>query len=300
MKKRMALCVGMAVLTALWGCGAASAAENPSQALKGSGPAAEVSSAPGGAVSAAGASASSKSDGAYSVKPVSVEYRKDGIYLSAEFPQLKGNVPGNDPKTVYGEAVKNAHKYDGVNLQLEKQALDTICGIQVSGDANQVTSQTVGRVEFGSPDFVSAVFETSFKNPDNAHTFRALRTINYDLKADKAVGEKDLFVGNSDFYTAVDAAVKKQLPKEYQAYFTPDVIRDCIDKAGVYFRQDQIVVSLVTSLELNDHVEISIAYGDTAGFRTDKPGVGISCEKLSFSAGYSGATVRHAVSSAKN
>ncbi len=281
MKKCVAFCAGMAVLTALAGCGTPSvkqadgarASEPGSSAVSVAETAsgtADVSSRPAeasGAVSAVSSTAPSKSDGTYSVKSVAAESRKGGNYLSAEFPQLKGNVPDNDPKTVYDQAAKNAHKYDGINLQLEKEALSTICSVQVNGDSNQVTSETVGHVAYNSPDFISVVFESSFKTSGNAHTFRALRTINYDLKADKAVTEKDLIVQNDSLYTTVDEAVKKQLSKELQAYFTPQVLKDSLNQAEVYFQKDQVVISFTVPYDLNDHAEVSIAYGDTAGFR---------------------------------
>lgn len=279
MKKRAALWAAMLVLALLAGCGAIPAAKMDGARSGGEPPSSSMASAPGPAPAAASAAenssrtaassaAPSESCPAYSVKPVSVRYQKDGNDLSAEFPQLQGNIIGNDPKTVYNQSEKNSYRYNKVNAFLENEALSTICSVQVNSDPHRVTSKTVGRTVFSSENFVSAVFESSFKAADSGHTFQTLRAVNYDLKADRAVTEKDLFVANNNFYKAVDTAVKKQLSKKYQEYFTSDVIWDGIDKASVYFTKDQIVVSLVTGLELNDHVEITLLYEETSGFRT--------------------------------
>ena len=267
MKKRAAFCVGLAVLTALAGCGAAgrrageplsspvSGAESSSQAGKISASAAGTSSqaaTPSGMVSAASSAAAPEPGGTYYAKTVSARYLENGNRLTAEYPQLAGS--GRD--------------YSAVNAQLEKEALGTIDRVRAGGESAGITADTAGRVEFCSPDFVSVVFESSFKTPANAHTFRALRTVNYDLRAKKAATRKDLIVKNDVLCKAAEAAVKKQLSKEAQEYFTPQVLRDGIDQAELYFQKDRVVLSFTVPYDLDDHAEISLGYGDTAGFRT--------------------------------
>jgi|GEM_PF-1402845 len=275
MKKMAFFCVGIVILTALAGCGkastdktvgevsssiAVSAPDNSSNTADSSGSAAKASSQmPETSVTvslaprAASSSAPSKSDQTYSIRMVSSRYGKNGVDLKAEYPQLTGS----------------KSRYAGVNSHLEKEALSTIHLVQANGATAGTSSETVGRIEYSSPDFVSAVFENSYKTKENTHTFRALRTVNYDLKSDKAVTEKDLIENNTALYKAADAAVKKQLSKELQVYFTPQVLKDSLSQAELYFKKDGIVVSFTVVYTLGDHVEISIPYNETQDFRTD-------------------------------
>lgn len=184
---------------------------------------------------------------------VSSRYDKNGVDIKAEYPQLVGS----------------KSRYAGVNSQLEKEALSTIHLFQANKASVGASAETVGRIEYGSPDFVSAVFETSNKTKENAHTFRALRTVNYDLSSNKYVMPEDIIVNNTALYKAADAAVKKQLSKELQVYFTPQVLKDSLGQADFYFNKDGMVVSFTVIYTLDDHAEISIPYHETLGFRTD-------------------------------
>lgn len=260
MKKWAFFCIGLAVLSALTGCGKASAEKTSGEVSSSIAVSASDNSSntAENSVSIVNASSqisetSSKSDQTYSIRMVSSRYGKNGVDLKAEYPQFVGS----------------KSRYAGVNSQLEKEALSTIHLVQENGAAAGTSSETVGRIEYSSPDFVSAVFENSYKTNENAHTFRALRTVNYDLKSDKAVMEKDLIVNNTALYKAADAVVKKQLSKELQVYFTPQVLKDSLSQAEFYFKKDGIVVSFTVIYTLGDHVEISIPYSETQGFRTD-------------------------------
>ncbi|WP_444659838.1 hypothetical protein ACRQV7_06155 [Caproiciproducens sp. R2] len=265
MKKWMAFCIGMAILTALAGCGSeiraiptaqsapkssqesGSDAAGSSQISESSGSAVQVPSKNGGTVSGVSSAIP------FGVAPstISAEYKKGDTEIRAEYPQFEGN------------------RYAGVDSQMKKEALSTMDNVKADSKSTGITAETAGRVEFSSKDFVSAVFETSFLTKDNTHTFRSLRTVNYDLKAEKAVMEQDLIVNNGALYKAADAAVKKQLSKELQTYFTPQVLKDSLDQSELYFKKDGIVVSFTVIYTLGDHAEISIPYNETQGFRTE-------------------------------
>lgn len=275
MKKWAFFCIGIAILMALAGCGKSSTekkggdvsssitisvldnssntAESSDSTVKASSQLPETSATVSLASCVASSYVTSKFGQAYSVRMVSSRYDKNGIDLKAEYPQLEGNKSG----------------YAGVNSQLEKEALSTIHLVQANGATAGTFSETVGRIEYGSSDFVSAVFETSYKTKENTHTFRALRTVNYDLRSDKYVMTEDMIVNNTALYKVANAAVKKQLSKELQVYFTPQVLKDSLSQAGFYFRKDGIVVSFTVFYTLGDHVEISIPYNETQDFRTD-------------------------------
>ncbi|MGX8701738.1 hypothetical protein [Caproiciproducens sp.] len=227
MKKRMVFWIGMAILTALAGCGT------------------EIRAA-----SAAQSAPESVSSGEASVRTVSAEYKKGDTEITAGYPQFDGK------------------EYAGVNAQLKKEALSTMDNVKAHEDAAGIMAETAGRVEFSSKDFVSAAFETSFLKKGNPHTFRSVRTVNYDLKADQAVMEQDLIVNNDALYKAADEAVKKQLSHELQTYFTPQVLKDSLDQSQLCFKKDGIVVNFTVSTP-DDHAEILIPYAETLGFRTD-------------------------------
>lgn len=276
MKKIAAFCIGIAILTALAGCGEASvkmnnneasssatvsASDNSSRMTESSCSAVQASSQiPGTSVvdslapRTASSSIPSKSAQAYLIRTVSSKYGKNGVDLKAEYPQLVGS--------------KN--RYIGVNSQLEKEALSTIHLVQTDGAPAGTTSETVGHIKYGSSNFISAVFETSYMAKGNAHPSRVLRTVNYDLKADKAVMGNDMVINNTALCKAADAAVKKQLPKEIQSYFTPQVLKDSLSQAEFYFEKDGMAVSFTVNHAMGDHVEILIPYSETQNFRTDK------------------------------
>jgi hypothetical protein len=268
-------CIGMVILTSLAGCGktstekagskipssiSISVPDNSSNKDGSSDPTVKASSQMPEASTAVSltsgvdsSSASSESAQMYSIRMISSRYKNNGVDLKAEYPQLVGS----------------KSRYTGVNSQLEKEALGTIQLVQANGASAGTSSETVGRIEYGSPDFVSAVFESSYKTKENAHIFRALRTVNYDLSADKYVMAKDMIVNNTALSKVADAAVKKQLSKELQVYFTPQVLKDSLDQAQFYFKKDGIVVSFTVIYTLGDHAEISIPYNKTQDFRTD-------------------------------
>lgn len=274
MKKCAAFCIGMAILTVLAGCGktsdkvnggeassstAVSVSDNSSYPSESAGSTTQASSqkpetsaADSLAPRAASSSASSKSAQTYSIRMASSRYNKNGVDLKAEYPQLAGS----------------NSRYKSVNSLLEKEALNTIHLVQANGAPAGTSSETVGRIEYGSSDFISAVFETSYMTKGNAHPSRSLRAVNYDLKANKAVMGKDMIVNNSALCKAEDAAVKKQLSKELQAYFTPQVLKDSFSQSEFYYKKGGIVVSFTVIYALGDHVEISIPYNETKGFRT--------------------------------
>nr|WP_319489567.1 RsiV family protein [uncultured Caproiciproducens sp.] len=275
MKKRKIFSIGMAILMVLAGCGKASTekmggevsssstvsvpdnssntAESSGSTVKASSQISEASAAASLASGVDSSSASSESAQPYSIRMISTRYDKNGVDLKAEYPQLVGS----------------KSRYAGVNSQLEKEALSTIHLVQANSASAGTSSEMVGRIEYGSPDFVSAVFESSYKTKDNAHTSRALRTVNYDLSSNKYVMPEDIIVNNTALYKAADAAVKKQLSKGLQVYFTQEVLEDSLDQAEFYFKKDGMVVSFTVLYTLGDHAEISIPYKETLGFRTD-------------------------------
>lgn len=262
-EKMMGFCVGIAVLAALAGCGAAPGAQTGGAAASAPGaasvPAAASSQAAGSAESVPEASSqtpsssvSSKSGTASSasVHLSSAEYKKGGTVVRAEYPQLDGKA------------------YDGVNAALAGEARSTIENVKKNPE-DGITADTRGSIQFCSQNFVSAVFETDFMAEGAAHPSKSLRTVNYDLKKGKAVAFGGLLVDNEALCKAADAAVKQQLSKELQEYFTPQVLKDSLTQAEVYFTEDRTVVSFTVLYALGDHVEVSIPYGETKGFRTD-------------------------------
>ena len=178
------------------------------------------------------------------------EYKKGGTKITAEYPQLDGKA--------------NA----GANAAFAREACSTIENVRKNPE-DGITADTKGSIQFCSQSFVSAVFKTDFASKGNAHTSQSIRTVNYDLKNDKAVWGKDLVVNNDALYQAANTAVKRQLSKELQAYFTPQVLKDSLEQADFYFGKDGMTVSFTVLYTLGDHAEISIPYHETQGFRTD-------------------------------
>lgn len=255
------LFIGLAVLTVLAGCGSkmpddsavqsrpqsslvlSSASETPSQAAESS--AAESATPP-----APSSAASLKSGGALSVHMVSAEYKKNGTDIKANYPQFDGQ----------GCA--------GANAAIAKEALSTIENIKRNPE-DGITADTSGRVKFSSENFVSVEFETNFMAKGAAHPSSTIRTVNFDMKTDKALTVKDMVVNNAALQNAMDAAVKQQLSKELREYLTPQVLRDSLGQSQVYFTKDSMVLSFEVIFTLGDHAEISIPYAKTNGFRTD-------------------------------
>lgn len=270
MKKLEAFCIGMAALTALAGCGAApggqtggtaslpsSVSEASSQPAESAASAAEASSRTpesSGTESktpqSPSSAASSKSGAEISAHISAAEYKKSGTKITAEYPQLDGKA------------------YAGANAALAREACSTIENVKKNPE-DGITADTKGSIRFCSQNFVSAVFETNFASKGGAHTSQAIRTVNYDLKEDRTVTGKDLVVNNDTLYKAADAAVKQQLSKELQEYFTPQVLKDSLGQAEFYFGKDGMTVSFTVIYALGDHAEVSIPYGETKGFRTN-------------------------------
>lgn len=267
MKKIAAFCVGISVMTVLAGCGAvpgggvsatASSSSFVSKASSQATVSSEESSIPHSESSATeskaillpSSAASSKPGGTSSYQMTSTEYKQDGTDARAEYPQL------------YGKA------YAGANAALSQEARSTIENVK-KNPKDEITAETKGSIQFCSSEFVSAVFITDFMAKGAAHPSKALRAVNYDLKNNRTVTREDLVVNNAALNRTVGAAVKRQLSKELQAYFTPQVLKDSLEQADLYFTKNGMNISFTVLYALGDHVEVSIPYSETKEFRTN-------------------------------
>lgn len=277
MKKIAAVCIGMAVLTTFWGCGASASAKqtngNPESGLSSesvsstiSGSTTEDSSQAAEASSSVTGGSSQISETKKAVNSVTLESKEPSYSIKTVTFQDKKN--GNDLKAEYPQITGNAVQYVNVNTLLKNAALQTIHSLQYDRTVTGETVAVTYKVEYSSQNFISVVFVESDYYKNGAHPSSALCAVNYNLKTDTAVEAENLVARNNALYNAIESSAKKQLPKASLQYFTPEYVSENADCSNVYFKKDQFVMSFKVNHALGDHVELTFNYGETAGFRT--------------------------------
>jgi hypothetical protein len=255
MKKFLIVGLAAALAVAFSGCkGQAPAQSGASGAQSGAAASSQQGTASSGAASSKPKpipikpSAKSK----ISVKETDYKFVKGQKNLRAEYPQASGS--GKD--------------YSKVNALLKSTALQTInsAGTDPSKFAEiKVTSH----VAYKDENFLSVTFQENYKSAKGAKAKRSFRTVNYDLKAGKALSVDDMVQKNGALLKALQNAVQSQMSKKKAASFPASVIQAGMRSASVYFKDNGTVgFSLPVSQQLGDHVELSVKLKDTAGFRT--------------------------------
>ncbi len=187
------------------------------------------------------------------MKETDYKFVKGKKSLRAEYPQISST--GKD--------------YGKVNELLKNTALKTINSIGTGNTSSYAQVKVSSHVAYKDENFLSVTFQENYKSAENAKTKRSFRSVNYDLKAGKPLSMGDMVQKNSALLTTLQNAVKSQMSKKKAASYPASVIQSGISSASIYFKGNgSMGFSLPVSASLGDHVELSVKYKDTGGFRT--------------------------------
>ncbi len=212
--------------------------------------------ASGGAASAAGQSVPAKVvvKPSVSVQETAYKFVKDKKSLRAEYPQISSS--GKD--------------YGKVNELLKSTALKTIQSVGTANTAAFAEVKVTDHVAYKDENFLSVTFQESYKSAEDAEAKRSFRAVNYDLKAGRALSAADMVQNNGALLKALQNAVQSQMSEKKAASYPASVVQAGAASAVLYFKDNGTMgFSLPVSHELGDHVELSVKYKDTAGFRTE-------------------------------
>ncbi|MCI1964961.1 MAG: hypothetical protein LKJ17_02305 [Oscillospiraceae bacterium] len=266
MKKLLIVLLACAMMLSTAAChGGDSSSKTSSGAAASSG---GTTSAGGGAVSG-GANAGSAASGVtvsgaaskvpvvvkkstYIVKTVKYEYKENNRNYRASYPQLSSD----------------SVNCDAVNALLKNTALQTMNSLGTAKAADTVTVKVSDHVACQKDDFISVTFRETVDKSGESEKVSYLRSVNYDLKNQKAVSASDMVQKNSAMLTALQNAVKDQMSDKKAAKYPTAVLQSGMKNCSVYFKDDRMGISIPVSHELGDHEELIVDYDQTAGFRT--------------------------------
>lgn len=193
-----------------------------------------------------------KKKSAYTMKTEEYKYKENNKNYRASYPQLSSD----------------GINCDAVNALLKQTALQTINSLGTAKSENEVKVKVSDHISYQGDNFVSITFRETVDKNDGGDSVSYFRTVNYDLKNQKAVSTADMVQKNSAMQTALQNAVKEHMTEKKAASYTAAVLQSGMQNCSIYFKDGSLGVSIPVSHDLDDHEELIVDYDDTAGFRT--------------------------------